>query len=290
MESTKPTIKTERLSDMAPIEVNRMAHTLYQNEVLTSQLNELLISKVDLMKFVTHNNELMANPGDKYTINKYTYTGEAERVAKGAGNTANKYGSLSFTPVSYDVTVCQHTFEYFDEDFYRDPKVVDYGLEGASKVMANQFKKDYFTEAAKASLKLTLTAGKTISYEAVVDAIAKMNLEDGEETGLYLIINPAQKAEVRKDPDFKAVQLGTDSIVISGQIGWISGIPVAVSKACPAKKAYVGFPEAITLFTKKAAYSEGERVAKTRTNSVVNGMVNVMALTDDSKIVEITQA
>lgn len=46
-----------------------MAHTLYQNFVLEAKLKELLLTKVGLMGFITHNNSLVANAGDKYTIN-----------------------------------------------------------------------------------------------------------------------------------------------------------------------------------------------------------------------------
>lgn len=163
------------------------------------------------------------------------------------------------------------------------------GMEGVAKTMVNGFTKDYFAEAAKATLKQDLGAGKKISYDAVVDAIEKMGLEDGEEAGLYLLIPVSMKADLRKDPDFKAIQLGKDSIVISGQIGWVCGVPVAVSKACPAKKAYIGFSDAITLFTKKDVYVEQDRDIETRTNTVVSGVVNVMALTDATKIVEIVE-
>lgn len=267
-----------------------MAHTLYANFVLESKLNELLKTKLDLLNFLKVDDSLAENAGTTKTINKYTYSGTVEKVAKGASNSAGSKGALTFTPVSYNVVVSQHTVSYQDEDVYRDPLVVDYSVEGCSKVMVNDFISSFFTEAAKATLKTSIASGSTLTYDTVVDAVAKMDLELDDEQGLYLIIPTAMKADIRKDPDFKAVQLGKDSLVISGQIGWVNGIPVAVSKACPTKKAYVGFPEAITLFVKKDTYVEQDRDIETRTNTIVSGKVNVCALTDESKIVEITKA
>jgi hypothetical protein len=69
--------------------------------------------------------------------------------------------------------------------------------------MVNKMVADFFTAIATTSTTHTVTA---ISYDGVVDAIAKLNLED--ESGLFLLINPAQKAELRKDNDYVAAHMG----------------------------------------------------------------------------------
>lgn len=146
-----------------------------------------------------------------------------------------------------------------------DNKVVDYSMEGASTVMVNDMNTKYFAELAKATTSQTYAKGGYPTYETVVDAIAKMNLED--ESGLFLIIGTDLKAAIRKDADFKAANLG--EIIHSGQIGNISGVPVIVSKLCPAKTAYLATKEAVTLFTKKDSEVEQERHGEERKNTVI---------------------
>lgn len=256
-----------------------MANTVYPNVVLESKLNDNLVSGIQVKGLMTLDNSLTESAGMIKKINRYSYTGAVEQLQAGEGNTTR--GSLSFSPIQYEVKLAQQAFDYTDEDFMIDPNVVEFGVRGASNVMANSLIADFFTEAAKATLKATYAT--TFSYDAVVDAIALMNLES--ESGLFLLIGPDLKKAVRKDTDFMSVQLG--QIVLDGQIGTISGVPVAVSKAVPAGVAYLATKEAITLFTKKDAEVEQDRNADTRTNSIYMRKVNLVALTDATKIVKI---
>ena len=61
-----------------------------------------------------------------------------------------------------------------------------------------------------------------------------------------MIINPEQKAELRKDPDYVAARMG--EVFYYGQVGTVAGIPVIVSKA--ASNAYVMSKDAVKLFLK----------------------------------------
>lgn len=261
-----------------------MANTVYENFVLANKFNSILNTKLNVKSLMTIDTDLAENAGMKKTINAYTYTGTVEAVAEGAGNTVT--GAVSFTPSTYEVAVAQQKFSYTDEQFMQDPKVVDVGLEGGAQVMVNDMNTKFFAELAKATLSQTWANGGAISYETVVDAIAKMNLED--ESGLFLIIGTGLKADIRKDDDFKSKQLG--EIIANGAIGSISGVPVIVSKLTPADTAYLATKEAVTLFTKKESEIEQDRTQNTRTNDVYMRKVNLVALTDATKIVKITEA
>jgi len=261
-----------------------MANTVYENFVLESKLTDLLNTKLNTRNLMTVDNSLTETAGMIKKINTYTYTGAVETVAKGAKNTVR--GAVTFTTSQYEVAVAQQVFDYADEDFMQDPMVVDMGVKGASTTMVNDMNTKYFAELAKATLKQTYTKGGAISYETVVDAIQKMNLEN--ETGLFLVIGTDLKADIRKDADFKGAELG--KIIFDGQIGTISGVPVIVSKLVPAKKAYLATKEAVTLYTKKDSEVEQERDGETRTNTVIMRKVNLVALTDATKVVEISEA
>ena len=181
------------------------------------------------------------------------------------------------------VKVKQEEFEYTDEQFMKDPMVLEAGLKGAATSMINDLNKDFFDEIAKTTTLSTYT--DVIKYDDIVDAIAKMNLED--ETGLFVLINPKQKAEIRKDADFKASRMG--EIIHSGQIGDISGIPVAVSKKVPEDTVFVATKEAVTCFVKKEVEVEQDRIKNKRINSIIPRKVGLVALTDATKAVKITK-
>ena len=258
-----------------------MANTVYQNFVLESRLTDLLNTKLNTRSLMTVDNSLTESAGMIKKINTYTYTGKVEKVSKGGKNTTR--GAVSYTPKQYEVEVSQQVFDYYDEEFMQDPKVVEMGMNGAATLMVNDMNEKYFKELAKANLSHKYT--DKFSYDAVVDAIQLMNLED--EAGLFLIIGNDLKAEVRKDPDFKAARQG--EILFNGQIGNICGVPVLVSKLVPANTAYLATKEAVTLYTKKDSEVEQERDGEIRQNTVIMRKVNLVALTGGTKVVKITK-
>lgn len=255
-------------------------HTLYDNFVLENKLSDLLETKLNTRSLMKVDNSLAEAPGMKKYINTYKYEGAVEALARGEGNTS--FGKVSFDTVEYTVALAQQGFEYADEDVMKDPMVVEAGMEGASTVMVNDINSQYFAELAKA----TLAVDAGLGYDAVVDAIALLNTED--ESGLFLLIGTDQKAVIRKDPEFKSARLG--EILFNGQIGDISGVPVLVSKKVPAGQAYLAHKDAITLFVKKESEVEQEREANIRRNRIFMRKVNLVALTDATKVVKIGKA
>ena len=257
-----------------------MANTVYDNFVLESKLKDILSTKLNTKTLMTIDNSLTESAGMIKKVNTYTYTGKVEKLAKGSKNTQR--GAITYASTPYTVKVAQQVFDYYDEEFMQDPNVLDYGLEGAAQVMVNDMTADFFTEIAKATLSQTYTSGQ-FSYDVVVDAISKMNIED--ESGLFLLVGTDLKAAIRKDADFKAKELG--KVIADGAIGTLCGVPVIHSKAVPADTAYLATREAVTLFTKKDNEVEQERDGEERKNTVIMRKVNLVALTDATKVVKI---
>ena len=256
-------------------------NVVYDNEVLENKIADILETGLDAMTFMTVDRDLQHNAGMKKVIHTYTYEGAVEAVAEGQANTEK--AKLTFAEKEYVVKVKQEEFEYTDEQFMKDPMILEAGLKGAATSMVNDLNNDFFTEIAKTTTLSTYS--NAIKYDDIVDAIAKMNLED--ETGLFVLINPKQKAEIRKDPDFKASRMG--EIIHTGQIGDISGIPVAVSKKVPADTVFVATKEAVTCFVKKEVEVEQDRIKNKRINSIIPRKVGLVALTDSTKAVKITK-
>ena len=262
-----------------------MANTVYANKVIEAKAKDLLTTALNTRSLMTIDNSLTANAGMTKTINVYTYSGEAEELSAGVGNTASKRGSITYTGTDYTVKMVQQAFDYLDEDFMKDNTIVDNMLKGANQVMVNKMTADFITECAKATLTQTFTKGSTISYDVIVDAISKLNLED--ESGVFIVIPNAWKAALRKDADYKAARMG--EVVYNGQVGTIAGIPVIATKALTTA-AYVMTNEAIKLFMKKDVEVEQDRDADKRKNSVYLRSAYICALVDTTKICKVNEA
>ena len=262
-----------------------MANTVYANKVIEAKAKDLLTTALNTRSLMTIDTSLTANAGMTKTINVYTYSGEAEELAAGVGNTASKRGSITYAGTDYTVKMVQQAFDYLDEDFMKDGTIVDNMLKGANQVMVNKMTADFITECAKATLTQTFTKGSTISYDVIVDAISKLNLED--ESGVYIVIPNAWKAALRKDADYKAARMG--EVVYNGQVGTIAGIPVIATKALTTA-AYVMTNEAVKLFMKKDVEVEQDRDADKRKNSVYLRSAYICALVDATKICKVNEA
>lgn len=261
----------------------KMANTVYANKVIEAKAKDLLSTSLNTRNLMTVDTELTQNAGMTKTINVYTYTGEAEEVAAGAGN--SNRGSISYVGNDYTVKMVQQAFDYNDEDFMKDNTIVDNMLKGANQVMVNKMTADFIAEAKKATLTQTFAKGGAIGYDTIVDAISKLNVED--ESGLFVVIPNTWKASLRKDEDYKAARMG--EVVYNGQVGTICGIPVIATKALT-DVAFVMTKEAVKLFMKKDVEVEQDRDADKRKNSVYLRTAYVCALVDATKIAKISQA
>lgn len=255
-----------------------MANTIYDNAIIEAKAKELLTTAINTRSLMTVDTSLTESAGMTKTINVYTYTGTAEELANGAGNTSR--GSISFVSNDYKVKRVQANFDYTDDDFMMDNTVVDNGVAGATAIVKNKMNADFFTECAKATLSVT----GALSYDTIVDAISELNVED--ESKVFVVIPNSQKALLRKDADYIAARQG--EVVYTGQIGTICGIPVIASKATDT--AYVMTPEAVKLFMKQDVNAGTERDEDTTVNSVYIRAYYIAALVDATKICKITKA
>lgn len=255
-----------------------MANTVYNNKIIEAKAKDLLTTKVNTRSLMTVDTELTANAGMTKTINTYVYSGVAEELGVGEGNTNR--GSVSYTSKDYTVKLVQQAFDYQDEDFMKDNTIVDNGVAGATQVMTNKMTADFITECAKATVAHEAPA---FGYEAIVDAISKLNLED--ESKLFVLIPNDWKAGLRKDEDYKSARMG--EVVYNGQVGTVCGIPVIATGALT-DEAYVMTNEAVKLFMKKDVEVEQDRDKDTRTNSIYLRTAYVTALVDATKICKVT--
>lgn len=257
-----------------------MANTVFNNKVIEAKAKDLLTTSVNTRNLMTVDSELTQNAGMVKTINVYTYSGEAEELSAGEGNTNR--GSIAYVGTDYTVKMVQQAFDYQDEDFMKDNTIVDNMLKGANQVMVNKMTADFVAEAQKASL---THSAATFGYDAIVDGISKLNVEN--ESNLFVVIPNSWKADLRKDEDYKSARMG--EVIYNGQVGTICGIPVIATKALT-DAAFVMSKEAIKLFMKKDVEVEQERDADTRTNSVYLRTAYVVALVDATQICKLSKS
>lgn len=258
-----------------------MAHQVFENVVISNKINDILSTAVNMNNYLTVDNTLAQEAGMIKKVITYTSTGNVEDLGMGEGNK----GSLEVqkSEKEYPVKTFQGKFAFYDEEEMTDPNVVDTGLKHSADNMINKFTDLAVAEYEKATLEVPAGAW---SFDVVVDAIAKMDLED--EAGLFLLISPEDKGAFRKA--LKDDLSYSEAFVRTGYIGTVCGVPVIVSKAIPANKGYLATKEAITVFLKKDTETEYERDADTRNNSYWVRKVAVVALTDATKVVKITIA
>ena len=256
-------------------------HVVYDNTILENKIEDFLTTALDVAQYATHDDSLTQSAGMKKVVNKYTATGNVEDVLMGEGNTQDI--EVAFDSVEYTVGVTQGRFPYYDEEAMTDPMVVDVGL----KKLAAQMTNDLTTKIVKELDKTKLVINSaTWTFNQIVDAIAMF--PDEEISGLFLLVNKAQVADLRKNlgDSLKYVE----DFVRTGYIGTVCGVPVIATNAVKAGEAYLATKEAVTIFTKKGSEIEQERDANVRLNKIYARKVMLVALTDDTKVIKLTSA
>lgn len=259
-----------------------MAHTIYTNEVLANKIEDLLTTHVDMNSYMTIDHSLSEAAGMQKTINTYAWSGDVEDLTMGNGNT--KELTVAYTPKTYTVGVTQGKFKYYDEEEMIDPKVVEVGLRGLAEAMTNDLTAKAIAEFSGTNTLTQAIPSGGIDFATVVDAIAQYPYED--EAGLFMLINPAELADLRKNlaDDLKYVEAN----VRTGYIGTVCGVPITVSKAVPAGEAYIATKDAVTCFVKKGSEIEQQRDADIRLNTVFARKVMLVALTDATKVIKLS--
>lgn len=260
-----------------------MNNTPYNNIVIQAALNDVLNTKLNARTLMAVDTQLAENEGMLKRINRYDYTGYVEHVAEGQGNTQTS--SITHTPYNYEVKVYQQRFVVSDEELMTDGKVLDFGISAAADTMVKHLNAQYMAEIQKTQLQEDYAASG-MTYSDIVDAIEKLAMED--ESSLYLVASTALRAAIRKDDSFVAARQG--EIIFSGQIGFIAGIPVIISKLIPKGEAFVADKEAVRLFVKKDSEVAQERDEDKRLTSYFFRRVGLVALMNGTKVVRLAAA
>lgn len=262
-----------------------MPNTRYENFVLSNRLEDQLSTHLNLLDFVTINNELTATAGTIVKVNTYSATGKAQVVAEREGNTETI--AMSYTTKEYTVKTTQARFEYTDEDEMTDPFLVDGGIKNLSVALTNKLTEQVMAEYGKATLSVNYSTSPT--FNDFVDGLSKLNFVDdaaGSESnspGVFALLNRKSKAMLQKG--MKDELKYVEDYIRQGYIGHIAGVPIRVCDVIPEGQIVIATREAVTYFRKKGTETEQERDKNRRINTIYGRMVGFPALTDAGKIV-----
>ena len=255
-----------------------MAHELFTNQVIENKMTDLVNTNLDVNALFTRDDSLTTEAGLTKVINKYTYAGTVEELAKGAKNADEAKGKVTFIGKPYEIKRYQQTFEYNDMEVMQDPYILDVATNGAAVEMANHMRKTYIDELRGTT---NVHEYEVFNYDEVVDALADLGREI--ESDLFLIMGTDLRAAIRKDADYKSSKQG--EILYTGQFGDISGVPCLFSKLCDEGEAFITSKDQVKLFVKKDGSVEQDRDIETKDNTVVYDRYGVMALVDETKTI-----
>ena len=258
-----------------------MANVVYENFFLSNEVEDQYNSHLDLQQFCTVDNGLVGVAGMKRIINTYRATDGTEKLTVGQGN--SKSIEVSYTPVEYEIALAQNRFKYNDEHAMQDPMLVPVGMKHAGTDMYNTVQADIYGEFAKTGLTVPATAP---NFDAFVDAVAALNIENEEGVSIFGFVCPEDKAAVRKalKDDLKYVE----AFARTGYIGTVAGVNLYTKADAKKGEIIVATKEAVTIFNKKGIEVEQDREPNTRENDVYTRKYYVVALTNEAKAVKIT--
>ena len=258
-----------------------MANVAYENFFLGTIVEDQLNSHLDLARFVTVDTSLQGTAGMKKIINVYTATDGTEKLAQGEGN--SKSITAGFTQKEYEILLAQNRFDWYDEEAMKDPELVPVGMKHAGTDLFNTMNADIFAEYKKGTLTVPASAP---NFDAFVDAVAKMNVENDENIEIFAFVNPKNKAAVRKalKDELKYVE----AYARAGYIGSVAGVNIYDKKDAEDGEIVVATKEAVRLLVKTGTEMEQERDSNTRKNSAFSRKYYVAALDNDTKVVRIT--
>ena len=264
-----------------------MANKVYENFYLSNEVEDQFNSHLDLQQFCTVDNSLVGVAGMKRVINTYRATDGTEKLVLGEGNT--KSIEVNLTDAEYDIALAQNRFDYYDEQAMRDPNLVPVGMKHAGTDMFNTVNADIFAEFNKTNIIVPAT---TFNFDAFVDAVSSLDMENDESVTIFAFVCPADKGAVRKalKDDLKYIE----AFAKTGYIGTVAGVHLYTKKDATEGEIIVATKEAVTIFNKKGVEVEqvtkdnrSETAANVRKNSIFSRKYYIVALTNESKAVKI---
>ena len=249
-------------------------------EVLGAFLETKLVDAIKLSPLAVVGTELQGRAGNTLTLPTWQYIGDAADLAEGVADVP-----VSLEAQSREITIkkASKAVEITDEALlsgYGNP--ADEIASQLLTAIASKVEADCFTALGTATLK---QVGE-VSADTVADALVKFGEDLDEE--MFLFINPADYATIRKNANFSYVN--GQQMTIGGTVGFIFNCAVVVSNRVPAQSAYIVKRGALGIELKRGVNVESDRDILRKTNVYSVDEHYVAYLRDASKVIKIAKA
>jgi N4-gp56 family major capsid protein len=236
---------------------------------------------------------LQGVPGSTVTVPRWGYIGAAEDIAEGQPIDTTK---MAFTTAQYGIKKIGKGVMLTDEaqlSGYGNPM----GTATNQIAMSISEKLDNDRVAVLYESKNVHDASTAvIKYSAIVDGVDMFGEE--EDSKKVILIHSKQKTQLRKDPDFIAVDKLAADLLVSGAIGRVGGCDVVVSNKVKCEGGVYFNPiikltntteteddlPAVTYFLKRGNLVEHDR-EKGVGDKIICTAFGMPALTNESKVV-----
>ena len=260
---------------------------VYNPEVLSDMISAKLPTAATLLQVFKQDNTLEGQPGDTITIPKFAYIGDAEIVGEGE---AAESAKLTHTTQKATVKKAVKDVELTDEvklSGYGDPVgEVQRQLTGS---VAGRMSTDIL--AALDTTSLTVTGEKVNLDVLIQDATDKLVVDlevEGQDFDRYLLASKKVVSQLRKLKLIQSFQNAGEKAVIKGVVGEFDGCLVLPVDRIPNGTAYVVKGDAVTVYYKRKAEVEADRIVKGKKDLYSVDQHYVAALTNEGSAVKIT--
>lgn len=249
-------------------------------EVLGAFLETKLVDAIKLSPLAVVGTELQGRAGNTLTLPTWQYIGDAADLAEGDADTPV---ALETQSREIKIKKASKSVEITDEALlsgYGNP-----ADEIASQLLtsiASKVEADCFAALATGTLKQV----GAVEADTVADALVKFGEDLDEE--MFLFINPADYAAIRKNPNFAYVN--GQQMTIGGTVGFIFNCAVVVSNRVAATSAYIVKRGALGIELKRGVNVESDRDILRKTTVYSVDEHYVAYLRDDSKVIRIANA
>ena len=271
-----------------------MLSDLIVPQVMADMISAKLPTKLMFKQLAAIDNTLAGVPGNKITVPRYAYIGDAAEIAEGAKMGTAK---LQTSTTQFTIKKIGKAVEITDEAV-----LSGYGNPAAEAqkqiLMAIASKIDADCADALQTSKLVYdgSAG-IINYNGVVDATDLFTEE--EQSRKVLFIHSKQLTQIRKDPDFLDKNKYNMDLMMTGAIGMIAGCEVVVSNRVKLASGVYFNPivkqtqtaeteddaPALTIYMKRSVLVESTRDALASKTTPSATEHYGVALTNESKVV-----
>lgn len=271
-----------------------MLSDLIVPQVMADMISAKLPTKLMFKPLAAIDNTLVGVPGDKITVPRYAYIGDAAEVAEGVKMGTAK---LQTSTTQFTIKKIGKAVEITDESV-----LSGYGNPAAEAqkqiLMAIASKIDADCADALQTSKLVYdgTAG-IINYDGVVEATDLFTEE--EQSKKIMFIHSKQLTQIRKDKDFLDKNKYNMDLMMTGAIGTIAGCEVVVSNRVKLASGIYYNPivkqtqttetedeaAALTIYMKRSVLVESTRDALASKTTPSATEHYGVALTNESKVV-----